>query len=47
LSRPEGGWSPGLYRVDLYLGPQVSAYTHAGEVRFRVVKDSHPLPIEQ
>lgn len=47
LSRPEGGWSPGLYRVDLYLGPQVSAYTHAGDVRFRIVTDSHPLPIKR
>ncbi len=47
LVRHQGGWSPGLYRVDLYLGPQVSTYTHAGEVRFRVVKDSRPLQIKR
>ncbi len=47
LSRPEGGWSPGLYRVDLYLGPQVSASTHAGDVRFRIVTDSRPPQIKR
>jgi len=47
LSRPEEGWSPGLYRVDLYLGPQVSAYTHVGDLRFRIVADSQPLQIKR
>lgn len=47
LARPESGWSPGLYRVDLYLGPQVSAYTHAGEVRFRIVAESRPPQIKR
>jgi tetratricopeptide (TPR) repeat protein len=37
LGRPRGGWAPGLYRVDLYLGPQASAYAHVGEAWFRVV----------
>ncbi len=42
LRQPEGGWPPGIYRVDLYLGPQVSAYTHIADVRFRVVADPRP-----
>ncbi len=42
LVRPQGGWSPGLYRVDLYLGPQVSAYTHIADLRFRIVADPRP-----
>jgi len=47
LTSPEQGWSPGLYRVDLYLGPQVSAYTHVGELRFRIVAESRPLQIKR
>jgi tetratricopeptide (TPR) repeat protein len=47
LRPPEGGWSPGIYRVDLYLGPQVSAYTHIGDVRFRIVAESLPLSIKR
>jgi tetratricopeptide (TPR) repeat protein len=42
LHRPENGWSPGIYRVDLYLGLQVSAYTHVADLRFRIVRESHP-----
>lgn len=37
LTRPDGGWRPGIYRVDLYLGPQVSAYTHVADIRFRIL----------
>ena len=36
LSAPEGGWTPGLYRCGLFVGEEVSAYTHADEVRFRI-----------
>jgi tetratricopeptide (TPR) repeat protein len=43
LPRPEGGWRPGIYRIDLYLGPQVSAYTYMADLRFRIVAESHPL----
>jgi tetratricopeptide (TPR) repeat protein len=35
---PEG-WKPGLYRCGLYVGDEVSAYTHADEVRFRIVPE--------
>ncbi|MGH7206765.1 MAG: tetratricopeptide repeat protein [Nitrospiraceae bacterium] len=37
LRRPEGGWKSGTYRVDLYLGDRVSAYTHMADVWFRIV----------
>ena len=37
LKRPTNGWPIGLYRVDFYVGDQVSAYTHTAEARFRVV----------
>jgi len=33
------GWKPGLYRCGLYVGDEVSAYTHADEVRFRIVPE--------
>jgi hypothetical protein len=36
LKRPKGGWPTGTYRVDFYVGDQVSAYTHTAEARFRV-----------
>jgi hypothetical protein len=35
LSRPEGGWSPGDYRVEFYLGD-----TLAETVKFKIVKSS-------
>jgi tetratricopeptide (TPR) repeat protein len=35
---PEG-WKPGLYRCGLFVGDEVSAYTHADEVRFRIVPE--------
>lgn len=38
LSRPKEGWTPGLYRCGLFVGEEVSAYTHADEVRFRIIK---------
>ena len=34
----ETGWTPGLYRCGLFVGGQVSAYTHADEVRFRIIE---------
>jgi tetratricopeptide (TPR) repeat protein len=37
LKRPKDGWPTGTYRVDFYVGDQVSAYTHTAEARFRVV----------
>jgi tetratricopeptide (TPR) repeat protein len=40
LRRPETGWRIGTYRVDLYLGAQMSAYTQMADVRFRIVADS-------
>ena len=40
LSAPEGGWTPGLYRCGLFVGDEVSAYTHADEVRFRILDPS-------
>lgn len=33
---PEG-WKPGIYRCGLFVGDQVSAYSQADEVRFRIV----------
>ena len=37
LSKPEGrDWMPGLYRCGLFMGEEISAYTHADEVRFRI-----------
>ena len=38
LSRPDAGWTPGLYRCGLFAGNEVSAYTHADEVRFRIIE---------
>ncbi len=42
LSSPESGWSPGLYRCGLFVGDEVSAYTQADEVRFRIIEPSQP-----
>ena len=36
LSRPNGGWVPGLYRCGLFSGEQTSAYSSVDEVRFRI-----------
>jgi tetratricopeptide (TPR) repeat protein len=38
LSAPEAGWTPGLYRCGLFVGDEVSAYTHADEIRFRILE---------
>ena len=38
LSTPEAGWAPGQYRCGLFVGNEVSAYTHADEVRFRIIE---------
>ncbi len=38
FSSPEDGWTPGLYRCGLFVGNEVSAYTQADEVRFRIVE---------
>jgi tetratricopeptide (TPR) repeat protein len=37
LRRPEGGWKSGTYRVDLYMGDQISAYTHMADLWFRIL----------
>jgi len=38
LSPPENGWPVGLHRCGLFVGHDVSAYTHTDEVRFRVIE---------
>ena len=42
LNRPEGGWPEGTYRIDLFVGEEVSAYTYVADVRFRIKSDSIP-----
>ena len=42
LTRPNGGWIPGLYHCGLFAGEQTSAYSYADEVRFRIVEASRP-----
>ena len=42
LSQPKEGWTPGLYRCGLFVGEEVSAYTHADEVRFRIIEPTVP-----
>jgi tetratricopeptide (TPR) repeat protein len=37
LSRPPGGWIPGLYRCGLFAGERTSAYTLVDETRFRII----------
>ncbi len=37
LTPPETGWPLGLHRCGLFVGNEISAYTHADEVRFRIV----------
>jgi tetratricopeptide (TPR) repeat protein len=44
LSRPETGWPPGLHRCGLFVGNEVSAYTHADEVRFRIIEPTQLSP---
>jgi len=42
LSAPESEWTSGLYRCGLFVGDEVSAYTQADEVRFRIVENFQP-----
>src|SRR5690349_6138981 len=42
LAPPERGWMPGLYRCGLFAGERTSAYTHADEVRFRIIQQNRP-----
>jgi tetratricopeptide (TPR) repeat protein len=39
LSVPESEWTPGFYRCGLFVGDDISAYTQADEVRFRILED--------
>jgi tetratricopeptide (TPR) repeat protein len=43
LSRPDRGWTPGLYRCGLFAGERTSAYTQADEIRFRILQPDRPL----
>ncbi|HBP87644.1 MAG TPA: hypothetical protein DD706_08110, partial [Nitrospiraceae bacterium] len=36
LDQPEGGWAVGTYRIDLFVGEEVSPYTYVADVRFRI-----------
>jgi tetratricopeptide (TPR) repeat protein len=36
LDRPKGGWPVGTYRIDLFVGEEVSPYTYVADVRFRI-----------
>jgi len=38
LTPPETRWPIGLHRCGLYVGNEVSAYTHTDEVRFRIME---------
>ncbi len=38
IAQPESGWPPGLHRCGLFVGNELSAYTHADEVRFRIIQ---------
>ena len=38
LSKPEGGWKPGLYYCGLFVGDHASAYTQVDDVRFQIVE---------
>ena len=39
LDQPEGGWPIGTYRIDLFVGEDVSASTYVADVRFRIQSD--------
>ncbi len=41
LTRPQAGWTPGLYRCGLFVGERMTADTHVDEVRFRIVAPPH------
>ncbi len=38
ITQPESGWTPGLHRCGFFVGSESSAYTHADEVRFRIIQ---------
>ena len=38
LSPTGAEWTPGQYRCGLFVGNEISAYTHADEVRFRIIE---------
>lgn len=40
LSAPDHGWPVGIYRVDLFMGDEVSPATHVDEVWFRIIETS-------
>ncbi|GJL53020.1 MAG: hypothetical protein NPIRA02_01520 [Nitrospirales bacterium] len=40
LAQPEGGWPVGTYRIDLFVGEEVSPYTYVADVRFRIRSDN-------
>jgi len=37
LDQPEGGWPVGTYRIDLFVGEEISPYTYIADVRFRII----------
>jgi hypothetical protein len=37
LDQPEEGWSIGTYRIDLFVGEEISPYTYVADVRFRII----------
>ena len=40
ITQPESGWTPGLHRCGLYVGNELSAYTHSDEIRFRIIPET-------
>lgn len=41
LQQPEGGWPIGMYRVDLFVGEEISATNLVADIRFRIVPAQH------
>ncbi|GJL54410.1 MAG: hypothetical protein NPIRA02_15420 [Nitrospirales bacterium] len=42
LHKPKADWTPGVYRCGLFMGEEISAYTHTDEVRFRITAPTMP-----
>ncbi|MYH02981.1 MAG: tetratricopeptide repeat protein [Nitrospira sp. SB0675_bin_23] len=40
ITQPESGWTSGLHRCGLYVGSELSAYTHSDEIRFRIIPET-------
>jgi len=40
LTKPEGGWKPGKYKVEIHIGWQVNEISLMGTMRFTVAPDS-------